>query len=92
MKTMKARTAVILAFCFSLFMGLAQAEEYYIYKDLNGKLVISNKEPPPGSRIIKQQTLPEGSDTQHQNAQERVGVEPQPNGIREESPNPSNNK
>jgi hypothetical protein len=52
-----------LAFCFVFFLGLAavqqgQAEEYYIYQDSNGELVISNKQPPPGSKIIKQQNLP----------------------------------
>ena len=45
-----------LAFCLALFLGLAavtqgQAEDYYyIYRDPNGALVISNKEPPPGSK------------------------------------------
>jgi hypothetical protein len=44
-----------LAFCLSLFLGLAvvtrgQAEEHYIYQDPDGKLVISNKPPPPGSK------------------------------------------
>ncbi len=56
-----------LAFCFALFLGLAvvtqgQAEEYYIYQGPNGELVISNKQPPPGSKIIKQQNLPEVTD------------------------------
>jgi hypothetical protein len=35
-----------------------QAEDYYIYHDPDGKLVISNKEPSPGSKIIKQLNLP----------------------------------
>ena len=48
-----------LAVCFALFLGLAvaaqsQAEDYYFYKGPKGELVISNKEPPPGSTIIKQ--------------------------------------
>ena len=48
-----------LAFCFALFLSLAvvthgQAEDYYIYQTPNGGLVISNKEPPPGSKVIKQ--------------------------------------
>jgi hypothetical protein len=33
--------------------------EYYIYRDSNGVLVISNQKPPPRSKIIKQQTLPD---------------------------------
>jgi len=52
-----------LAFCFALLLGLAavtpgQAEDYYIYQTPNGALVISNKQPPPGSKIIKQLNLP----------------------------------
>jgi hypothetical protein len=47
-----------LAFCFALFVDLAavtqsQADDYYIYHDPDGKLVISNKEPPPGSKNHK---------------------------------------
>jgi len=79
-----------LAFCFALFLGLAvvtqgQAEEYYIYQDPNGELVISNKQPPPGSKIIKQQNLPEVLQ-----AQEREN--PQPKGQTEGPPKPSKNK
>jgi hypothetical protein len=48
-----------LAPCFALFLGLAvvtqgRAEDYYFYEGPKGELVISNKEPPPGSKIIKQ--------------------------------------
>ena len=51
-------TILNLAFCFALFLGLAvvtqgQAEEYYSYQSPNGKLVISNKQPPLGSKVIK---------------------------------------
>lgn len=43
----------------ALFVGLAlvteaQAEDYYFYEGPKGELVISNKEPPPGSNFIKQ--------------------------------------
>ena len=63
--TRRRRTALNLAFCFALFLGLAvftpgQAEDYYIYQTPNGELVISNKEPPPRSKIIKQ--LPGATD------------------------------
>jgi hypothetical protein len=56
-----------LAVCFALPLGLAlvtqcRAEDYYIYHDPDGKLVISNKEPPPGSKIIKQHSFPEVTD------------------------------
>ena len=52
-------TTLNLASCFALFLGLpvvthGRAEDYYIYQTPNGALVISNKEPPPGSKIIKQ--------------------------------------
>jgi len=58
-KIFNARAAL-----FALFLGLAavtqgQAEDYYIYHDPDGKLVISNKKPPPGSKIIRQRDLPE---------------------------------
>ena len=83
MKSINARTTLKLAFCFYLFLGLAlatqgQAGEYYTYRDPNGKLVISNKQPPPGSKIVRQQTLPDlaESDTLHV----RDGDETRPNG------------
>jgi len=84
-----------LAFCFALFLGLAvvtqgQAEEYYIYQGPNGELVISNKQPPPGSKIIKQQNLPGVTDGEVPQAQEPG--KPQPNVQTEGSSKPSNNK
>jgi len=68
-KSINAGIVVNIAFCFSLFFGFfmrAQgwAEEYYVYRDANGKLVISNQQPPPGSTIIKQQNLPETFDNE----------------------------
>jgi hypothetical protein len=82
-----------LVFCFALFLGLAvitqgQAEDYYIYHDTDGKLVISNKEPPPGSKIIKQ--LPGVTDREVPQAQELGKT--QPNVQTQGSPKPSNNK
>ena len=79
-----------LAFCFALFIGLAvvtqgHAEDYYIYQGPNGELVISNKEPPPGSKIIKQQNLPEASQAQEPG-------KPQPNVDTQGSPKPSKTK
>src|SRR4029453_16142281 len=76
-------TTLNLAFCFALFLGLAvvtqgQAEDYYIYQGPNGELVISNKEPPPGSKIIKQQNMPEANDSQLPQSQQRNN--PEPNG------------
>jgi hypothetical protein len=79
-----------LAFCFALFVGLAvvtqgQAEEYYIYQAPNGEQVISNKQPPPGSKIIKQQNLSSVSDSEVPQAQQRDGQT-------EASPKPSKSK
>jgi hypothetical protein len=67
-----------------------QAEEYYIYQDPNGELVISNKQPPPGSKIIKQQNMPEVTDSQAPQGQQRNN--PQRNGQTEGLPKPSKNK
>jgi hypothetical protein len=84
-----------LAFCFALFLGLAvvtqgQAEEYYIYQGPNGELFISNKQPPPGSKIIKQQNMPEVTDSQVPQSRQRNN--PQPNRQTEGPPKPSKNK
>ena len=88
MKGINARAALI-----SLFLGLAvvtqgQAEDYYVYQTPNGALVISNKEPPPGSKIIKQ--LPGVTDREVPQAQEPSKT-PR-NGQTEGSPKPSNSK
>ena len=82
-----------LTFCFALLLGLGvvtqgQAEDYYIYQTPKGELVISNKQPPPGSKIIKQ--LPGPTDREVPQAQEPG--KPQPNVQTESSPKPSKNK
>jgi hypothetical protein len=82
-----------LALCFALLLSLAvvtqgQAEDYYIYQGPNGELVISNKQPPPGSKIIKQLSGP--TDREVPQAQE-PGKTP-PNIQTESSPKPSKNK
>src|SRR4030095_7897914 len=84
---------VIPASCFALFLGLAvvtpaQAEDYYIYQTPKGELVISNKQPPPGSKIIRQ--LPGETDKEIPQAQEPA--KPQPNVQTEGSPMPTKNK
>ncbi len=66
-------TTLNLASCFALFLGLAvvtqgRAEDYYFYKGPKGELVISNKEPPPGSQIIKR--VPGATDKEAPQAQE----------------------
>jgi hypothetical protein len=84
-KCVNARAALI-----SLFLGLAvvpqaQAEDYYVYQTPNGGLVITNKQPPPGSKIIKQLDLPE--DPQAQEI-----AKPQPNVQPEGTSKPSKSK
>ena len=79
--------------CFALLLGLVvvtqgQAEDYYVYQTPNGALVISNKEPPPGSKIIKQ--LPGVTDKEVPQAQE-PGKTPA-TAQTEGSPKPSKNK
>ena len=88
-------TNLHLASCFALLIGLAvvtqgQAEDYYIYQAPNGELVISNKQPPPGSKIIKQQNMPEATDSQVPQGQQRNN--PQSNGETEGLPKPSKSK
>jgi hypothetical protein len=65
-----------------------QAEDYYFYKGPKGELVISNKEPPPASQIIKR--VPGTTDRETPQAQEPG--KPQPNPQPEGSPKPSKNK
>ena len=79
--------------CFGFLLGLAvatqgRAEDYYIYQTPKGELVISNKQPPPGSKIIRQ--LPGETDREVSQAQEPA--KPQPNVQTEASPKPSKNK
>jgi hypothetical protein len=62
MKGINARTTCWMVFSFSWFIALAvighaYGGDYYAYQDANGKLVISNNAPPPGSKIIKKETL-----------------------------------
>ena len=84
-----------LAFCFAFFLGLAvvtqgQAEDYYIYQGPNGELVISNKEPPPGSKIIKQ--LPGVTDREVPQAQAQEPGKTPPTAQAESSPKLSKDK
>jgi hypothetical protein len=88
--TKRRRTGLNLAVCFALFVGLAvvtqaDGEDHYIYHDPNKKLFISNQEPLPGSKIIKQLNLPESKQSQE-------SIKPQANGQAEGSPMPSKSK
>jgi hypothetical protein len=87
-KGINARAALI-----SLFLGLAvvpqaQAEEYYIYQTPNGALVISNNEPPPGSKIIRQHSWPDEKEV----AQAQEPGKAQPNGPIDSFPKPPKGK
>jgi len=73
-----------------LWLHEAGPKEHYIYQDPDGKLVISNKQPPPGSKIIKQQNLPGVTDNEVSQAQEPGKT--QRDGQTEGSPKPSKNK
>ena len=79
----------------ALFAGLAvvtqgQAEDYYFYEGPKGELVISNKEPPPGSKIIKR--LPGVTDKETPQAQAQEPGKSQPNVQTEATPKPSKTK
>jgi hypothetical protein len=85
--------SILLGLCLYILIGFVATEvlsgEYYIYRDSNGVLVISNKKPPPGSKIIKQQSLSDLAESE--NPQVQTGSTTQPSG---KTPNskPSNNK
>ena len=85
----KRGVALNLACSLALCLGLAvvtqaQAEGSYIYQTPSGALVISNKEPPAGSKIIRQHSWPEASEKEVAQAQETG--KPQPNLRPEGSP------
>jgi hypothetical protein len=67
MTTIGSRTTLCTIFLISFLTALvgdAYSGEYFTYRDRDGKLVISNKTPPAGSKIIKKQTLSEVTDLQ----------------------------
>src|SRR5215475_7840884 len=83
-KRINVRAALI-----ALFLGLAvatqgHAEDYYICQTAKGELVISNKQPPPGSTIIKQ--IP------GETALVQEPPKPPPNVQSEASPKPTKDK
>jgi len=89
MKSIVARP-ILLASGLYLLIGFtatqAYSGEYFIYQDARGRLIISNQKAPPGSKIIKQQTLPdtaEGETVQVQEGQPR----PEENANSSKSPN-----
>src|ERR1700741_364220 len=82
MKLNNARTDLLLALSVAGLVSLsaarqAQAGDYYIYQQPDGKLVLSNNPPPEGSKIIKKQTMPESTDQQLVQSvpQDQLGVD-----------------
>jgi len=75
-----ARSALSAFLLLSTLTGVPATEsaEYYIYRHPDGRLVLSNQKPPPGSKIIKQQSLPDLQDDESPQVQD--GHESQPNG------------
>ena len=72
---MKITTTLALLFPFLFPLAAqVQAEDHYIYKDTQGKLVLSNQQPPPGSNVIRKIDLPEYQDTQMQQVQESASA------------------
>ena len=67
--------ALIFAFLFHL-AGQGQAEEHFIYKDAQGRLVISNQQPPHGSHVLRKLDLPEFREAQMQQVQESGSMRP----------------
>ena len=68
---MKITTTAALIFASLFFLTThGQAEEHYIYKDPQGRLVISNQKPPAGSTILRKLDLPEFREAQMQQVQE----------------------
>ena len=87
------KTATIIGLVFGSYLSLAtqsQAAEYYRYRDPDGRLVISNKPPPPGSWVLRKLDLPEAADPQVQQPHE--GGDTQLNGHSEGSVKPSKNR
>jgi len=64
-------TTTVLIFAFLFFStAQGQAEGHYIYKDAQGRLVISNQLPPPGSTVLRKIDLPAFREPQMQQVQQ----------------------
>jgi hypothetical protein len=89
-KSINARITLILLLLGVAAVSRAQAEDYYIYQTPKGELVLTNKEPPPGSKIIKRISFPDATDNPV--PQQQPPNNPQPNAPIESSPKPSKAK
>ena len=76
-----ATLKVIFSLCWFIAFAMIEnsdAGDYFIYQDPKGNLVISNNEPPAGSKIIKREALSEVSDQQIAESRvrdDRVGLD-----------------
>ena len=84
MNSIVARATLISLFLVLTVVTQGHTEDYYIYQTANGDLVISNKQPPSGSIIIKQ--LP------GETAPDQQPVKPLPNVQPGDSAKPTNDK
>jgi hypothetical protein len=71
----KISTTVALIFTLSYFFAAqGDAEDHFIYKDAQGRLVISNQQPPPGSNVLRKLDLSEFRDSLVQRVQESANM------------------
>jgi|SRR6516164_8224255 hypothetical protein len=76
-----ATLKVVFSLCWFIAFAMiknSDAGDYFIYQDPRGNLVISNNEPPAGSKIIKREALSEVSDQQIAESRvrdDRVGLD-----------------
>lgn len=88
---MKITTTAALMLTFLFFLAAySQSEEHYIYKDSQGKLVISNQQPPVGSNVLRKFDLPEFRDAPMQQVHEISSIRSP--GKLESSPKPDQKK
>src|SRR5262245_11817964 len=83
-------SAALISLLLGFAVTQAHAEDYYIYQAPNGALVISNKEPPPGTKIIRQHNW--ADITESEVPQGQKPAKPLPNVEPKSSPKPSTNK
>ena len=93
-ESLPVKTATIFGLVFCV-LGFAlatqgQAAEYYSYRGPDGRLVISNRPPPPRSLVLRKLELPESADPQVQQPHE--GGDTQLNGHYQHPAKPSKNK
>ena len=81
-----ARSALIGLFVTCTGVPRIHSAEYYIYRDSESVLVISNQKPPPGSQIIRQRTLPDEAD--NETGQERTDNTPSRDAPNSSKPRP----